>query len=81
LIICTFSLSFSDSAENRDLQDHPKEWWDTDYVAKVVEKVVKKWRVDAIITFDNYGVSGHINHRAASVGVRYSLLYLSQYNY
>ena len=63
--------------ENRLLQDNPKVWWDTDLVAKTVEEYVKKWKIDAIITFDDGGVSGHINHRAVSAGVRfYLLLYL-----
>jgi hypothetical protein len=47
-------------------------WWDTDLVAKNVEEYVKKWKIDAIITFDDGGVSGHINHRAVSAGVRYA---------
>lgn len=57
--------------ENRLLQDNPKVWWDTDLVAKTVEEYVKKWKIDAIITFDDGGVSGHINHRAVSAGVRF----------
>lgn len=47
-------------------------WWDTDLVAKNVEEYVKKWKIDAIITFDDGGVSGHINHRAVSAGVRFT---------
>lgn len=54
----------------RDLQDNPKVWWDTDLIAKIVEEYVKRWKIDAIITFDDGGVSGHINHRAVSAGVR-----------
>jgi hypothetical protein len=37
-----------------------------------VAEYVKKWKIDAIITFDDGGVSGHINHRAVGAGVRYS---------
>jgi len=40
-------------------------------VAKIVGEYVKKWKVDSIITFDEGGVSGHINHRAVGAGVRY----------
>jgi N-acetylglucosaminylphosphatidylinositol deacetylase len=36
-----------------------------------VEKCVKRWKIDAIITFDDGGVSGHINHRAVAAGVKY----------
>ena len=57
-------------ANFRHLQDNPKLWWDTDLIAKIVEEYVKRWQIDAIITFDDGGVSGHINHRAVSAGVR-----------
>ena len=40
-------------------------------MAKIVGEYVKKWKVDSIITFDEGGVSGHINHRAVGAGVRY----------
>jgi N-acetylglucosaminylphosphatidylinositol deacetylase len=53
------------------LQDDPKAWWDTDLVAKTVQDYTKRWKVDAIITFDDGGVSGHINHRAVAAGVRH----------
>ena len=53
-------------------------WWDTDLVEKTVEEYVERWKIDAIITFDDGGVSGHINHRAVAAGVRYPpLSYLS----
>lgn len=40
-------------------------------MVKIVGEYVKKWKVDSIITFDEGGVSGHINHRAVGAGVRY----------
>lgn len=49
-----------------ELQDDPKVWWDTRVIESIVAEHVKKWEVDAIITFDSGGVSGHINHRAVS---------------
>jgi len=36
---------------------------------EVVEEYIKKWKVDAIITFDEGGISGHINHRAVSAAI------------
>jgi N-acetylglucosaminylphosphatidylinositol deacetylase len=42
-------------------------------VENVIEEYVKRWKIDAIITFDDGGVSGHINHRAVAAGVRYLL--------
>ncbi|KAH8913116.1 LmbE-like protein [Coniochaeta sp. PMI_546] len=51
------------------LQDNPKLWWDIDLIESIVHEYVKKWDIDAIITFDEGGVSGHINHRAVSAAV------------
>ncbi|KAK1756421.1 putative deacetylase LmbE-like domain-containing protein [Echria macrotheca] len=55
--------------DHPELQDNPKVWWNTELVAKIVHEHVLKWKVDAIITFDEGGVSGHINHRAVSAAV------------
>ncbi|KAE8154342.1 putative deacetylase LmbE-like domain-containing protein [Aspergillus avenaceus] len=56
--------------DRADLQDNPRQWWNEDKVADLVTAYVRKWKVDLIITFDHGGVSGHINHRAISAGVR-----------
>ncbi|KAK0389897.1 hypothetical protein NLU13_3470 [Sarocladium strictum] len=53
-----------------DLQDDPTKWWDSTKIQDVVKGFVKKWEIDAIITFDNGGVSGHVNHRAISEAMR-----------
>ncbi|KAH6664170.1 putative glycan biosynthesis protein [Halenospora varia] len=54
-----------------EIQDNPKVWWDQVVIESIVKEYVEKWHVDAIITFDHGGVSGHINHRAVSAAVRY----------
>ncbi|KNZ53781.1 hypothetical protein VP01_3136g2 [Puccinia sorghi] len=51
------------------IQDDPKSWWPVDRVGKVVNERIEKWMIDSIVTFDDYGVSGHINHRAVSASV------------
>ncbi|RLL93555.1 hypothetical protein CFD26_101765 [Aspergillus turcosus] len=56
--------------DEAELQDNPRKWWDEDLIEELVASHVRKWNVDLIITFDNGGVSGHINHRAVSAGVR-----------
>ncbi|KAE8168137.1 putative deacetylase LmbE-like domain-containing protein [Aspergillus tamarii] len=53
-----------------ELQDNPKQWWNEDMVKDLVSTYKEKWHVDLIITFDNGGISGHINHRSVSAGVR-----------
>ncbi|KAF7168863.1 hypothetical protein CNMCM6106_003878 [Aspergillus hiratsukae] len=56
--------------DDAELQDVPKKWWDEDLIQDLVASHVRKWNADLIITFDNGGVSGHMNHRAVSAGVR-----------
>ncbi|KIH92586.1 hypothetical protein SPBR_03147 [Sporothrix brasiliensis 5110] len=56
--------------DHPDLQDNPTKWWDTALLQTVVQEYIDKWNIDAIITFDEGGVSGHINHRAVSAAVR-----------
>ncbi|KAE8418650.1 putative deacetylase LmbE-like domain-containing protein [Aspergillus pseudocaelatus] len=53
-----------------ELQDNPKQWWNEDMVKDLVTSYKEKWHVDLIVTFDNGGISGHINHRSVSAGVR-----------
>lgn len=52
-----------------DLQDNPSKWWPEFRIAAVVEQYVENWNIDGIVTFDDGGVSGHINHRAVSAGI------------
>ncbi|GAA5990670.1 hypothetical protein JCM11641_001270 [Rhodosporidiobolus odoratus] len=47
-----------------DLPDDPSTWWDVGSVERVVKAHVERWNIDAIVSFDDYGVSGHVNHRA-----------------
>ncbi|KAL7919599.1 putative N-acetylglucosaminyl phosphatidylinositol de-N-acetylase [Trichoderma austrokoningii] len=58
-----------EALDHPSLQDNPKVWWDTELIKAKVKEYVKKWEVDAIVTFDEGGVSGHINHRAVSAAV------------
>lgn len=45
-------------------QDIPDQWWDPQKVAQTVSEVVEKHDIDCLITFDDYGISGHLNHRS-----------------
>ncbi|KAI9604878.1 hypothetical protein H4Q26_002848 [Puccinia striiformis f. sp. tritici PST-130] len=51
------------------IQDDPITWWPVDKIGKLVNEHIDKWMIDSIVTFDDYGVSGHINHRAVSASV------------
>ncbi|KAL1838454.1 hypothetical protein VTJ49DRAFT_2651 [Mycothermus thermophilus] len=57
--------------DHPELQDNPTVWWNTTLIEDIVREHVEKWKIDAIITFDEGGVSGHINHRAVSAAVRH----------
>ncbi|KAH8695107.1 putative glycan biosynthesis protein [Talaromyces proteolyticus] len=56
--------------EHKHLQDNPREWWDEKLVERTLDRHVQMWNIDLIITFDEYGISGHVNHRSVSNGVR-----------
>ncbi|POR31110.1 N-acetylglucosaminyl-phosphatidylinositol de-N-acetylase [Tolypocladium paradoxum] len=58
-----------EALDHPHLQDNPTVWWDTAKIQAILKDYVHKWDVDAIITFDQGGVSGHINHRAVSAAV------------
>ncbi|POY71692.1 hypothetical protein BMF94_5284 [Rhodotorula taiwanensis] len=49
-----------------ELADDPKAWWPAAAIEQQVESRVRTWGVDVIFTFDDYGVSGHANHRAVA---------------
>ena len=47
--------------------------WAATAVAKRVREAVEEWGVSKILTFDDFGVSGHPNHRDTSRGVLHFL--------
>lgn len=51
------------------VQDDPVKWWPSETISKVVKEHLDKWMIDSIVTFDDQGISGHINHRAVSAAV------------
>ncbi|KAJ6887605.1 N-acetylglucosaminyl-phosphatidylinositol de-N-acetylase-like isoform X1 [Populus alba x Populus x berolinensis] len=55
--------------DHPDLQDGFGKVWDHELLAKIIEEEVSSHCIDMIITFDNYGVSGHCNHRDVHYGV------------
>nr|CAB3264864.1 N-acetylglucosaminyl-phosphatidylinositol de-N-acetylase-like [Phallusia mammillata] len=52
-------------------EDNPNLDWECDIVAKHIEEHLAKSEANTIITFDDYGVSGHINHKSAYKSVRH----------
>ncbi|POM67228.1 PigL-like protein [Phytophthora palmivora] len=56
--------------EDPKLQDGMKTQWDVAHIAAIVADYVEKKKIDAVFTFDDYGVSGHANHIATHYGVK-----------
>jgi N-acetylglucosaminylphosphatidylinositol deacetylase len=54
-----------------DLQDDPHRWWPRGNISEIVEKYIKQFQIDLLITFDRGGISGHLNHRSIAVGIEY----------
>ncbi|GAB4852600.1 hypothetical protein Ancab_016814 [Ancistrocladus abbreviatus] len=60
--------------DHPDLQDGFGKVWNHNLVAKIIEDEISSWAIDMVITFDEYGVSGHCNHRDVHFGTRKLLL-------
>ncbi|KAL4111690.1 hypothetical protein PRIC1_003368 [Phytophthora ramorum] len=56
--------------EDPKLQDGMKMQWDVAHITAIVADYVEKNDIDAVFTFDEYGVSGHANHVATHFGVK-----------
>ncbi|KAI8927768.1 putative deacetylase LmbE-like domain-containing protein [Entophlyctis helioformis] len=52
------------SMNHEQLQDSMSAIWDTQVILSVVQQYMSQHTIDAIITFDAKGISGHTNHRA-----------------
>ncbi|XP_073287961.1 uncharacterized protein [Primulina huaijiensis] len=56
--------------DHPDLQDGFGKMWNWNLLANIVDEETRAHSIDLIITFDDYGVSGHCNHRDVHQGVR-----------
>src|SRR5262249_4771138 len=52
------------------MADGMKTSWDLRVAVRHIEAAAERWSVDSIITFDGYGVSGHVNHIATHRAVQ-----------
>ncbi|KAJ4896123.1 N-acetylglucosaminylphosphatidylinositol de-N-acetylase family protein [Raphanus sativus] len=55
--------------DHPNLQDGFAQVWSHDLLTEIIGKEVNNHDIHTIITFDNYGVSGHCNHRDVHRGV------------
>lgn len=51
------------------LQDNPNIWWPKINVSNIIDFYINKFQIDLLITFDKYGISGHINHKSIYYGI------------
>lgn len=58
-----------DVIDDPALQDGHNVIWSQDLISQILERTFAKHNIDMMITFDNYGVSGHANHIAVHRGV------------
>jgi N-acetylglucosaminylphosphatidylinositol deacetylase len=75
LEVCSNLLGIS-SVECLDLPEFPDDsgvFWKEQDVASRISIIVKKLAPDLLLTFDERGVSGHLNHRSLYKGVRFYL--------
>ena len=50
-------------------QDSPSIEWDLDEVESTVTNYVKDNRIDCLITFDEWGISSHVNHKSLNKAI------------
>uniref|UniRef100_A0A4W3IN53 N-acetylglucosaminylphosphatidylinositol deacetylase n=1 Tax=Callorhinchus milii TaxID=7868 RepID=A0A4W3IN53_CALMI len=64
------SLSHITVLDHRDLPDHPRVQWDRDLVSSLILRYIQSHHIGLVLTFDEGGVSGHVNHIAVYYAVR-----------
>jgi len=47
-----------------NIKDGFKENWDKSILSKIIEERIKSLDINAVVTFDKNGISGHPNHKA-----------------
>jgi len=57
-----------------NLKDSQTVYWSSDAILGHVKNSIRQWNISTIISFDQYGISGHRNHSA----IYYALLNLSE---
>lgn len=57
--------------EHSLMSDSPTCFWRKELVGRIVKHYVETFSVQAVITFDIYGISGHVNHISLYNGLRH----------
>ncbi|XP_069767352.1 N-acetylglucosaminyl-phosphatidylinositol de-N-acetylase [Narcine bancroftii] len=56
--------------DHRDLPDHPGVQWNPELIAELILRYIKMHQINLVMTFDENGVSGHVNHSALYYAIR-----------
>ncbi|XP_070573361.1 N-acetylglucosaminyl-phosphatidylinositol de-N-acetylase-like [Ptychodera flava] len=56
--------------DNSHLKDDPNATWDEDIISAIILAKIQKHRINVVVTFDDYGVSGHKNHTSVYKALR-----------
>ncbi|GBM30848.1 N-acetylglucosaminyl-phosphatidylinositol de-N-acetylase [Araneus ventricosus] len=57
--------------EHSQLPDNPQNKWSRLKVSSIILKYIRRLSITVVISFDEYGISGHLNHIAVCEGVKY----------
>ncbi|CAL1289577.1 unnamed protein product [Larinioides sclopetarius] len=57
--------------EHSQLPDNPQNKWSRLKVSSIILKYIRRLSITVVISFDEYGISGHLNHIALCEGVKY----------
>ncbi|XP_043289789.1 N-acetylglucosaminyl-phosphatidylinositol de-N-acetylase [Venturia canescens] len=70
---CTKILGIPESGVtilmNSELPDDPTVQWSSDVVAERILQHIEMYKINAVVTFDKHGVSGHKNHKSLFYGI------------
>ncbi|KAL3680279.1 hypothetical protein R1sor_023235 [Riccia sorocarpa] len=56
--------------DHSSLQDGHRQQWSQPLLVQIIKETVETQAIDSVITFDDYGISGHPNHFALSHSLR-----------
>lgn len=55
--------------DDKALPDDPSAQWDRDIVGRYILEAVVKYKITTVVTFDQFGISEHANHKAVRGGL------------
>ena len=66
-----FNIPLGQVSISNKFEDNPTIEYNAAKVAEVIKNQIKKHEITHVVTFDNYGVSGHKNHQSCFHGAKF----------